>query len=188
MLSDSGACAVVCENEEQLSKILGSAIGSRAPPTIVVIDDPVGDGESAASELRVDHARRSSASAGAPLDPVELERRREGVQPEDTFTIIYTSGTTGPPKGCVLTHAQLPSDPRQRRAAPSPASCADNDIVYLFLPLAHSFALLVQLLVFDLGVTLAYFGGDTKQIISELTEVGPPTCPPSRGSSKRSTR
>jgi long-chain acyl-CoA synthetase len=53
----------------------------------------------------------------------------------------------------------------------------ENDVVYLFLPLAHSFALLIQLSVFDLGVTLAYFGGDTKQIVAELTEVKPTYLP-----------
>ncbi len=45
------------------------------------------------------------------------------------------------------------------------------------MPLAHSFALLLQLVVFDLGVTLAYFGGDTKQIIVELSEVQPTYLP-----------
>ena len=43
-----------------------------------------------------------------------------------------------------------------------------DEVIYLYLPLAHSFALLIQLAVFDLGGTLAYFGGDTKDILPEL--------------------
>ena len=44
---------------------------------------------------------------------------------------------------------------------------------YLYLPLAHAFALLIQLLSFDVGGVIAYFGGDPKQIIPELSEVRP---------------
>jgi long-chain acyl-CoA synthetase len=51
------------------------------------------------------------------------------------------------------------------------------DVVYLFLPLAHSFALLIQLLTVDLGGTIAYFGGDTKQIIGEIAQVKPTYLP-----------
>ena len=53
----------------------------------------------------------------------------------------------------------------------------DEDVVYLYLPLAHSFALLIQLVSVDLGVTIAYFGGDTKQIVAELIEVKPTYLP-----------
>jgi long-chain acyl-CoA synthetase len=52
-----------------------------------------------------------------------------------------------------------------------------GDVAYLFLPLAHSFALLIQLTILDLGATLAYFGGDPKQIIAELSEVKPTYLP-----------
>jgi long-chain acyl-CoA synthetase len=48
-----------------------------------------------------------------------------------------------------------------------------DESVYLFLPLAHAFALLIQLLTFDVGGTIAYFGGDPKQIVPELTETKP---------------
>ena len=54
---------------------------------------------------------------------------------------------------------------------------AEDDIVYLFLPLAHAFALLIQLGAFDIGTTIAYFGGDTKQIIPELMQVHPTYLP-----------
>ena len=49
----------------------------------------------------------------------------------------------------------------------------DDELTYLFLPLAHSFALLIQLGSFDLGATLAYWERDPLKIIPNLTEVKP---------------
>jgi long-chain acyl-CoA synthetase len=53
----------------------------------------------------------------------------------------------------------------------------DPEITYLYLPLAHSYALLIQLLTVDVGGTIAYFGGDTKQIVAELVQVRPTYLP-----------
>jgi long-chain acyl-CoA synthetase len=53
----------------------------------------------------------------------------------------------------------------------------EGDVAYLYLPLAHSFALLIQLTALDLGAVLAYFGGDPKQIVPELSEVRPTYLP-----------
>ena len=81
----------------------------------------------------------------------EVAERVAAVRPEDPYTIIYTSGTTGPPKGCVLSHGNYRSVTRM---------CEEIDVivagepVYLFLPLAHSYALLIQLLCVDLGAPL----------------------------------
>jgi long-chain acyl-CoA synthetase len=175
VLSDSGACGVICENEAQLAKVL--AVRDRLPDlrVVIVIDPPGADQSSAAAKLGAVTLAEVRAR-GRSGEPEELERRREAVSGDDTYTIIYTSGTTGPPKGCVLTHSNyraMLESVEQRRVL----HAVDNDVVYLFLPLAHSFALLIQLIVFDLGVTLAYFGGDTKQIVSELAEVRPTYLP-----------
>src|SRR5438128_9266243 len=111
---------------------------------------------------------------GARRSAEELDARRAAVRPEDPFTFIYTSGTTGPPKGCVLSHGNY-------RAIVDMVSeigeIQGDEVTYLYLPLAHSFALLIQLAAFDLGSTLAYFGGDTKQIVAELMEVQPTYLP-----------
>ncbi len=176
VISDSDACAIVCEDASQLAKI--AAIRDTLPHlrTIVTIEEP------SQEELTPEIA----ALEAVPLEEVrargrsrsleELEARRMGVRPEDIFTFIYTSGTTGPPKGCVLTHGNYRAIVDMVESRASLQSDA-GDVVYLYLPLAHSFALLLQLLVFDLGVTLAYFGGDTKQIIGELAEVKPTYLP-----------
>jgi long-chain acyl-CoA synthetase len=178
VISDSGASAIVCEDQSQLAKI--EAIREQVPGlrTIVVIDPAAGNSS----------PNGGSPQAGAleaiPLEEVrergrgrsadELEARRAAVRPEDPFTFIYTSGTTGPPKGCVLSHGNYRSIINMVAEA---GEIQGDEVSYLYLPLAHSFALLIQLAAFDLGSTLAYFGGDTKQIIGELQEVQPTYLP-----------
>ncbi|MDQ6811500.1 MAG: AMP-dependent synthetase/ligase, partial [Actinomycetota bacterium] len=111
---------------------------------------------------------------GRGRSPEELQARRAAVRPEDPFTFIYTSGTTGPPKGCVLSHGNYRAIVDMIREV---GEIREDEVTYLYLPLAHSFALLIQLAAFDLGSTLAYFGGDTKQIVPELMEVQPTYLP-----------
>ncbi|MFP3905723.1 MAG: AMP-dependent synthetase/ligase [Acidimicrobiales bacterium] len=40
-------------------------------------------------------------------DPIDLDQAATVAKPDDLATIIYTSGTTGPPKGVMLTHANI---------------------------------------------------------------------------------
>jgi long-chain acyl-CoA synthetase len=176
VISDSDACAVVCEDASQLAKI--AAIRERLPNlrTVVVMDPPTAEQSTPEIEALQAIPLEELRARGRGRDEQELQARRAGVRAEDPFTFIYTSGTTGPPKGCVLSHGNYSAiiEMIERRGS---LDSEAGDVVYLYLPLAHSFALLLQLLVFDLGVTLAYFGGDTKQIIGELAEVKPTYLP-----------
>jgi len=174
VLSDSEACAVVCEDAEQLAKI--AAIRDRLPNLrhVIVIEAPDEQGAAGGAGTLGAITLEQLRERGRTRAPEELEARRAAVRPEDPFTFIYTSGTTGPPKGCVLTH-------RNYRAIIDMISevreITEEEVIYLYLPLAHSYALLVQLAAFSLGSTLAYFGGDTKQIVAELQEVRPTYLP-----------
>ncbi len=178
VISDSSACAIVCEDAEQLEKI--AAIRDQVPNlrTIIVVDPPEegsiaggpSDAVRALNAIALEQVRERGRSHSAE----ELDARRAAVKPEDPFTFIYTSGTTGPPKGCVLTHGNYRAIIDMIGEA---GEIQGDEVIYLYLPLAHSFALLIQLAVFDLGGTLAYFGGDTKQIIGELQEVKPTYLP-----------
>ena len=159
---NSEARAIICEDASQVAKIV--AVRERLPNlhTIVVID-PAGD---VADAVPLDHVRER----GRDIEESALEERSTAVGPEDAFTFIYTSGTTGPPKGCVLSHSNY-------RDVLDMCETIDvvraDESVYLFLPLAHAFALLIQLLTFDVGGTVAYFGGDPKAIVPELAETKP---------------
>jgi long-chain acyl-CoA synthetase len=174
VISDSGACAIICENDEQLAKIV--AIRDQIPDvrTVIVMDPPAADASGNSERPLAAITLEEVRERGRGRSVEELEARRAAVRPEDPFTFIYTSGTTGPPKGCVLTHGNYSSMMSMLREA---GGIHEDEIVYLYLPLAHSYALLIQLATFDLGSTLAYFGGDTKQIVPELMEVKPTYLP-----------
>jgi long-chain acyl-CoA synthetase len=168
VISDSGASAIFCEDEAQLAKL--AAIREQIPDlrTVIVMDAPAGEPAVPAISLAEVRERGRTQSRG------ELVARQEAVEPDDPFTFIYTSGTTGPPKGCVLSHGNYRAMVDMIKQI---GQIEDDEVVYLYLPLAHSFALLIQLATFDLGTTIAYFGGDTKQIVAELSEVKPTYLP-----------
>jgi long-chain acyl-CoA synthetase len=165
---NSDSVAIVCEDATQVAKI--AAVRENLPKLehVIVID---GSGD-VGDAITVDALRER----GRERDHAEVIERAEAVTVDDPFTIIYTSGTTGPPKGCVLTHGNYRKvvDAAEQRGA---LGSDEDDLTYLFLPLAHAFALLIQLASFDVGAPIAYFGGDTKQIIVELSEVKPTYLP-----------
>ncbi len=157
---NSETVAVVCEDAAQVAKI--REVAERLPSLrhIVIIDGE--DGDAITLETLRERGR-----AG---DPAALRARAEAVTPDDPYTFIYTSGTTGPPKGCVLSHGNYRS---VLDMCLSLDVLVGEETVYLFLPLAHAFALLIQLLSFDVGSTIAYWTGDPQKIVPELGEIKP---------------
>ena len=163
VLGNSGARVAVCEDAGQLAKL--ERVRAQLPELahVFTIDGAGGDGS--LDDLR---------AAGAGQDPAELERRQDAVQVTDAYTIVYTSGTTGPPKGSVITHANALSVSDKVRVL---GIIAQGDTIYLYLPLAHMFALASLLAAYGLGSTIVYFGGDTSQILQELIETKPTYLP-----------
>ncbi len=160
VLENSDAKVVVVEDDEQLDKI--RQVRDRCPKLEHVIrmtgssDDAI-----SADEL---------AGRGASHEVSEWEERWRSVVPEDICTFIYTSGTTGPPKGCVISHGNYRA---MLNMSLEQSVLESGRITYLYLPLAHSFALLIQLLSFDVGGVLAYWERDPMKILPNLAEVKP---------------
>ena len=110
-------------------------------------------------------------TGGAAVDDAEVTRRRRLPRADDVATIIYTSGTTGRPKGCVLTHRNLYSD--IANAVPGlTALFHEGASTLLFLPLAHSFARLIQLGVVHARVRMGHLP-DVKDLVATLGEFKP---------------
>src|SRR3954454_11743368 len=156
--------AIFVEDAEQLAKI--REVRDELPDLeFIVVLDPAGTdlGDDAIS---LDAVRER----GRGHDQEDFEARYSAVSPEDYCLYIYTSGTTGPPKGCLLTHANYRAI---TDAIVNQGVIQPGDSTYLFLPLAHAFAILIQFATLDLGATIAYWSKDPQQIIDELTQVNP---------------
>jgi long-chain acyl-CoA synthetase len=160
VLENSDAKVVVVEDDEQLEKI--RAVRDRLP----LLEHVVRMSDSSEDAISFEDL----AARGAGRDASEWEARWQAVTPADICTFIYTSGTTGPPKGCIISHGNY----RAMLNMVNEASVVENeDLTYLYLPLAHSFALLIQLGSFDLGATLAYWERDPQKILPNLAELKP---------------
>jgi long-chain acyl-CoA synthetase len=100
----------------------------------------------------------------------EVDKRVEGIEPEDVFTIIYTSGTTGPPKGCVLTHGNYRANAEMLEEV---AEIEKHSVVFLFLPLAHALSRMTQMVALDLGACIGYWQREKDLMLEDLKELKP---------------
>src|SRR4051812_6963676 len=160
VLDNSDSKVVVVEDAEQLEKV--RAVRDQLPQLehIVLMTGSAEDALSA-DDL---------AARGAGADTAGWEEFYSAVTPGDICTFIYTSGTTGPPKGCIISHGNYRA---MLDMVNSVSVIEDEDLTYLYLPLAHSFALLIQFGSFDLGTTIAYWERDPLKILPNLAEVKP---------------
>jgi long-chain acyl-CoA synthetase len=160
VLENSDARVVVVENEEQLAKV--REVRDRLPALEHVIL-MIGEADDAISTAAI-------SEKGAAVGEARWKERYEAVTPSDICTFIYTSGTTGPPKGCIISHGNY----RAMLDMVNGVNVIEpEDLTYLYLPLAHSFALLIQLGSFDLGTTIAYWEGEPQKILPNLAELKP---------------
>ncbi|HEX3239915.1 MAG TPA: AMP-dependent synthetase/ligase [Solirubrobacterales bacterium] len=160
VLDNSDAKVVVVEDAEQLAKV--QQVRSQLPKLEQIVLMTGADPEAISAE--------DLAARGAGVDPSVWEQRYTAVTPQDICTFIYTSGTTGPPKGCVISHGNYRA---MLDMVATTSVIEPEDVSYLYLPLAHSFALLIQLGSFDLGSTIAYWERDPLKILPNLAELKP---------------
>src|SRR3954452_21507316 len=160
VLENSDAKVVVVEDDEQMEQV--RAVRDQLP----LLDHVVrmtGSSEDAIS-------LEDLAARGAARDAAEWETRWRSVTKDDICTFIYTSGTTGPPKGCIISHGNYRS---MLDMVNETSVIEEEDLTYLYLPLAHSFALLIQFGSYDLGTTIAYWERDPQKILPNLAELHP---------------
>src|SRR5436190_3818835 len=161
VLAHSEAKAVILEDAAQLAKI--REVRDQLPLLEQIIAIEPLD----AKDVVTLDALREKGRSGSDED---FQQHVAAVGPSDIATYIYTSGTTGPPKGCVIDHANWRNMLDMIEAQDV---LVEREISYLFLPLAHAFARLIELGAIDVGATIAYWERDPLKIIPNLMEVRP---------------
>ena len=155
VLRHSEAVGAFVEDDEQAAKV--EPLGLQHLLTIRDLD-----------ELRAD------GIAFAREHPGRLDQAAAAVGEDDLYTYIYTSGTTGLPKGCMIRH-------RNYYAMTSSIEGIEDlwlgeDVMLLYLPIAHNFGRLMTLWGAYSGFTIA-FCPDPYAVADVLPQVRPTLLP-----------
>jgi len=133
VIGHSESSFVVCDDQEQVDKVIEVKSDLPMLKNIIVMDmkglrnytDPMIMPFAAVEEIGRDIEEK---------DPERYYRILEEVRPENVAIMVYTSGTTGPPKGAMLSHANITNF--LKNAAPVIPQY-DTDEIVSYLPLCH---------------------------------------------------
>jgi long-chain acyl-CoA synthetase len=122
---------------------------------------------------RFDPALKELVADGSVVPAEAVAERAKAAVSGDLATLIYTSGTTGRPKGCQLTHENLLADARNAFMGPlAPLNADAAPSTLLFLPLAHSFARIIEVGTLEAGVVLGHCP-DMMDLLPDLASYQP---------------
>jgi long-chain acyl-CoA synthetase len=169
ILADSGSRVLIAEDAAQLAKARQRRAELPDLAHVVVIDtadaaDPDGDGW----VLSLQELEKRGA-AFLEQHPEAVREAVAALHRDQLATLIYTSGTTGRPKGVRLPHDAWSY---MARAIEAVDLLDENDVQYLWLPLAHVFGKVLTAGHITVGHVTAV-DGRVDKIIENLPVVQP---------------
>jgi long-chain acyl-CoA synthetase len=167
ILTDSQSKVVFAEDAEQVAKLRRIANSVPGVRKVVTFDPEAATGEDD-WVISLDSLEALGRS-GLQRDPGLIDERIDAITPDRLATIIYTSGTTGRPKGVRLLHKAWTYE---AAATDSTGILREDDLQYLWLPLAHVFGKLLLTLPLQIGFPTA-IDGRVDKIVDNLAVVQP---------------
>ncbi|WP_233166813.1 long-chain fatty acid--CoA ligase [Micromonospora sp. Rc5] len=165
IVADSGSRVLFAENPAQAAKLAGATLPAL---THVVLFDGTPDPAAAVPQLTLAELEERGARTLAD-DPELIERLTADLGPDHLATLIYTSGTTGRPKGVELLHGGWCWE---GVAQAEVGLLREDDLQYLWLPLAHSFGKTLLCGATHVGLP-TYVDGRVEKLVELLAVVRP---------------
>jgi len=161
---DSQSRIVFAEDDAQIAKLRANR--SQLPDVVKVITfDGAADGDWVISLADLEQL----GAAHLAKAPMVVGERIAAIEPQHLATLIYTSGTTGRPKGVRLSHDCWTYE---AAAVDAIGILTQDDLQYLWLPLAHVFGKVLLTLPLQLGFPTAV-DGRVEKIVDNLAVVAP---------------
>jgi long-chain acyl-CoA synthetase len=176
-LTDSGARVHLAEDQEQVDKVLQVPPGTLTELRHIIYAEPRGvrtydDPRLIGWDAFLDLGRQHRAA-----HPGAVEERLAASQPDDVATLVYTSGTTGPPKGAMLTNANvaycLEKIIRNPDRYPGGRLPGPDDLILTYLPLCHAAERLSSTWPLVSCGTPLHFAESIDTVFENLREVQP---------------
>ncbi|XP_036120423.1 long-chain-fatty-acid--CoA ligase 5 isoform X1 [Molossus molossus] len=167
---------VICDTPQKASVLIDNVEKGLTPGLkIIILMDPFDDdlkqrGEKSGLEVLsfCDAENTGKENFRKPMPP----------EPDDLGIICFTSGTTGDPKGAMITHKNVVSNAAaflkcvEYTFQPTP-----EDVAISYLPLAHMFERVVQVVVYSCGARVGFFQGDIRLLPDDMKTLKPTLFP-----------
>ncbi|XP_055280632.1 long-chain-fatty-acid--CoA ligase 5 isoform X4 [Moschus berezovskii] len=176
VVNKADIAAVICDTPQKALVLISNVEKGLTPGLkLVILMDPFEDdlkkrGEKCGVEILslFDAENLGKENFRKPVPPA----------PEDLSIICFTSGTTGDPKGAILTHENIVSN------ASAFLKCMEGvfepnpeDVTISYLPLAHMFERVVQVILYSCGAKVGFFQGDIRLLPDDLRTLKPTLFP-----------
>lgn len=166
LLQASDAVAVVCEDQEQLDKVLEARDRLPQLQHLVVVDPKGLRHYTVPGLLHFEALRR----LGQTTEREEVARRSAGLSEADIALMIFTSGSTGRPKAAMLSYGNVNA---MTAGAMAIFRCTPADSMLSYLPLCH---VAEQIFTVDLPLAsgaVVHFSESLRTVQTDLREVAP---------------
>ncbi|KAM8783157.1 long-chain-fatty-acid--CoA ligase 5 isoform 1-T1 [Rhynchonycteris naso] len=176
IINKADIAIVICDTPQKASVLLENVEKGLTPGlTTIILMNPFED----------DLKQRGEKSGVEMLSFLDAEnigkenfRKPVPPEPEDLGIICFTSGTTGDPKGAMITHQNVVANAAaflkcvEYTFAPTP-----DDVTISYLPLAHMFERVVQVVAYSCGAKVGFFQGDIRLLPDDMKTLKPTMFP-----------
>ena len=164
IVADSQSRIVFAENDAQIAKLRANR--PSLPDVVKVVTfDGTADGDWVISLADLEQL----GTAHLAQAPSVVDDRIHAVEPQHLATLIYTSGTTGRPKGVRLSHDCWTYEVA---AVDAIHLLSQDDLQYLWLPLAHVLGKVLLTLPLQIGFPTV-LDGRVDKIVDNMAVVSP---------------